>query len=334
MKSENYQPRNQKTDGFTIVELLIVIVVIAILAAITIVAYSNIQNRARVSSVTADLSQATRSLERVKISDTVYPGVLPFTSSGTTLTYNVSSTGTSFCLEAAKGSIVYSTTNADLTPKEAPCSRNGLVGWWDLNDGVADTLGNGNDGVLSTATPTPGANGRANGAYTFTANSGTRITLPRPKDYTDLPQTGFSISAWLKTTSTAGQQAAFSTAGSGNGVRFGHSNGKPYFLVGNGSFRETFFTSAPSINDGQWHHVLMTFDNQGAGYVIKAFVDGSQVGVENSTVTAVGSGNVSLIGAMSGSSSSAFSGSIDDVRIYGRSLTTSEASSVYTQGAQ
>jgi prepilin-type N-terminal cleavage/methylation domain-containing protein len=39
---------NQK--GFTIVELLIVIVVIAILAAISIVAYSGIQNRAKTST--------------------------------------------------------------------------------------------------------------------------------------------------------------------------------------------------------------------------------------------------------------------------------------------
>ena len=38
------------TKGFTIVELLIVIVVIAILAAISIVAYTGIQNRARNSA--------------------------------------------------------------------------------------------------------------------------------------------------------------------------------------------------------------------------------------------------------------------------------------------
>lgn len=42
--------------GFTIVELLIVIVVIGILAAIVIVAYNGVQNRARSSAMAADFS--------------------------------------------------------------------------------------------------------------------------------------------------------------------------------------------------------------------------------------------------------------------------------------
>lgn len=48
----NVHPR-----GFTIVELLIVIVVIGMLAAITIVAYNGVQQRARVASQTADLDR-------------------------------------------------------------------------------------------------------------------------------------------------------------------------------------------------------------------------------------------------------------------------------------
>ncbi|VXB67549.1 prepilin-type N-terminal cleavage/methylation domain-containing protein [Frigoribacterium sp. 9N] len=46
------------TRGFTIVELLIVIVVVAILAAITAVAYNGIQNRARASAAQVSLKQA------------------------------------------------------------------------------------------------------------------------------------------------------------------------------------------------------------------------------------------------------------------------------------
>lgn len=46
-------PFYKKRDGFTIVELLIVTVVIGILAAITIVAYNGIQDRARASALTS-----------------------------------------------------------------------------------------------------------------------------------------------------------------------------------------------------------------------------------------------------------------------------------------
>lgn len=45
--------KQYREKGFTIVELLIVIVIIAILAAITIVAYNGIQNRAKTSSAQA-----------------------------------------------------------------------------------------------------------------------------------------------------------------------------------------------------------------------------------------------------------------------------------------
>lgn len=53
----------KKQKGFTIVELLIVIVIIAILAAITVVAYNGIQNRAndaKVVSVANSLEKAIR----------------------------------------------------------------------------------------------------------------------------------------------------------------------------------------------------------------------------------------------------------------------------------
>lgn len=321
-------------NGFTIVELLIVVVVIAILATITIVAYNTIQDRAKSSSVMADLNQASKSLEHSKTINTLYPSTVPNSNTTNSLTYNVSSSGTSYCLEASTGNAVYSVVNSSSTIQQIPCAQNGLLGWWNLNDSANDTLGNGNNGTVVDAVPTTGANGRANGAYTFTANSTTRINLPRPKDYTNLNSTGFSISAWMKTSSGQGQQAVFSTAGSINGVRFGHSNGRPYYLIGNTSYRENLLTSSVLLNDNQWHNLVTVFENKVNGFVVTSFIDGQQVATEATTVNSVGIGNTALIGAMAGAQSSAFSGSIDDVRIYGRALAANEALSIFTLGAQ
>jgi prepilin-type N-terminal cleavage/methylation domain-containing protein len=54
--------KNKKTAGFTIVELLIVIVVIGILAAITIVAYNGITSRANVSAGLSNAQQSSKKL--------------------------------------------------------------------------------------------------------------------------------------------------------------------------------------------------------------------------------------------------------------------------------
>ena len=67
----------QLRNGFTIVELLIVIVIIAILAAITIVAYNGIQNRANTSAVQADINGIAKKMEVYRLLNSgVYPTTL------------------------------------------------------------------------------------------------------------------------------------------------------------------------------------------------------------------------------------------------------------------
>ena len=65
-------PRSRR--GFTIVELLIVIVIIAILAAITIVAFNGIQVKARDNIRTDAASKIKRALEVYKVDNGRYPG--------------------------------------------------------------------------------------------------------------------------------------------------------------------------------------------------------------------------------------------------------------------
>lgn len=64
---------NKKAYGFTIVELLIVIVVIGILAAISIVAYNGISNSANDSAIKSDLANLSKQFEMFKAEEGRYP---------------------------------------------------------------------------------------------------------------------------------------------------------------------------------------------------------------------------------------------------------------------
>jgi prepilin-type N-terminal cleavage/methylation domain-containing protein len=63
----------QKRAGFTIVELLIVIVVIGILAAIAIVAYNGVQSRAKQAKIQSDLSNVQKLVESYYAINGTYP---------------------------------------------------------------------------------------------------------------------------------------------------------------------------------------------------------------------------------------------------------------------
>lgn len=59
--------KNNSRIGFTIVELLIVIVVIGILAAITVVAYNGVQDRARQAKYNSDLAVLQKAIEAARV---------------------------------------------------------------------------------------------------------------------------------------------------------------------------------------------------------------------------------------------------------------------------
>ena len=80
----------KKDRGFTIVELLIVIVVIGILAAIVIVAYNGVQSRARDSNNKTDAVSIAKIAEAVNADS----GAYPTGTDSATLTTSFNSTST------------------------------------------------------------------------------------------------------------------------------------------------------------------------------------------------------------------------------------------------
>ena len=69
----NLWAQNLKQNGFTIVELLVVIVVISILASVTVVAFSGIQERAIEAVARSDLKANHTKILQYQILNGSYP---------------------------------------------------------------------------------------------------------------------------------------------------------------------------------------------------------------------------------------------------------------------
>lgn len=126
--------KTSSKTGFTIVELLIVIVVIGILAAITIVAYNGIQERARASSVSSALSQASKKLALYQVDN---PDLYPADKTAleaigikdsASVTYQYSTTGSTYCITATTGATSYKISNTTSTPSAGGCAGHGVGG--------------------------------------------------------------------------------------------------------------------------------------------------------------------------------------------------------------
>lgn len=89
-------PRTHHSKGFTIVELLVVIVIIGTLSAITVVAYNGVQRSAIAATLRSDLNGAAKIMSATHMRVGAYPDVLPpeiIASPGITLTLANLTTG-------------------------------------------------------------------------------------------------------------------------------------------------------------------------------------------------------------------------------------------------
>jgi len=114
----NHQYPSKYRQGFTIVELLIVIVVIGILAAITIVAFNGVQNRAKVGAVQSALAQVNKKILAYAVTNSdQYPPDLAaagVANGDTNFQYSVNNNASprTYGLTATNGAFSYYVSNA------------------------------------------------------------------------------------------------------------------------------------------------------------------------------------------------------------------------------
>lgn len=115
--------KNIKNQGFTLVELLIVIVIIAILTVVSLVAYNGLQNQAKTSAAKSAADAVAKKAELYNTAKSSYPDKLEDLTDKTVGTPAVSQTGEPYYLDEStvkKGTL----GNAGDTPTTPPTEAN------------------------------------------------------------------------------------------------------------------------------------------------------------------------------------------------------------------
>ena len=150
----NAKKRFQYSPAFTIVELLIVIVVIAILATIVIVSYIGIQDKARIAVITSDLDSTSKQLAISNVTNGSFPSSLALLnngngpqSSGTAYQYTYYPATNSYCVTGIIGGSAYMITDST-TPTPGVCPGQTGPGGPAVNGGVVTTFAGSTNGNL------------------------------------------------------------------------------------------------------------------------------------------------------------------------------------------
>jgi len=160
-ETKNFIQTTPKHNGFTIVELLIVIVVIAILAAIVIVAYNGIQSRAKTQSAQSSASVIKKKIEAYSAANNgSYPATTLTTIAAYTSALNTYTESSIASAGITLGTPTTSTSNNEKLIEVSHCSTAGATGYrvrfWDFGtNAISSTTftGNLNNTPCSAWTP-------------------------------------------------------------------------------------------------------------------------------------------------------------------------------------
>jgi len=344
-----------RSDGFTVIELLIVIIVIGILASISIISYNGVQKGSRDKSILSDIDAVAGEINRYTVKNSGALGSAIAWYSGGAANTNINFTPTagdiidvvansgSYCIRgyntaANKNSISNSYTQEStpgactVLPASIAAGGTGdssLVGWWKFNGDATDSSGNNqngsnNGGVTATANNTAVAN------QAFAFNGAGYLNVP----LTGLPTTmsNTTINLWARPRTPYITASVLSTVPNDGtnwlNVHLPYSDGNWYADIGNLSSggRES------GVFSGAWTNAwaMWSFTSQ-SGVGMKAYRNGTLIGSTGTTSTFT-KGTASLdIGRLG---TTYWSGDLDDLRIYSKALSLTEIQALNTAGPQ
>ena len=266
---------NKNYSGFTIVELLIVIVVIGILAAISVVSFRGVQEKARGGAAISLASQTAKQLEIQKTAEGIYPSDLSMAGVTNTskIQYRTSNTPeSSYCITVTEGNVSYFINSiASKTPSKGSCPGHGAGGvetitnlslspkggytteWLPRYSQTRSVITNASDG------PTPTLD-----QYLRSTQNTTMVGAGRGIDHssnleslTSTDRTwpilsGDTITASIYTRSSIANDSTFLTCG-----RYDNAGN----IVSSNRTTSTYVKSTPN----QWNRLSVTFTAQGDG---------------------------------------------------------------------
>ena len=208
-------------------------------------------------------------------------------------------------------------------------SGSGLVAEWKFEGNTFDTSGTGNNGDGTTYVP-----GKIGQAISFNGINNVVVVPNSPT--LNFGSTGsFTISTWMKSTQS-GFGVIVDDRRNNDGVYAGYSiedsSGTLIARIRDNSGHDVPVVATSNVNNGVFHHIVFTVDR--STQTEKLYLDNTLQAT--ASISNVGDTNSPYFLTFGGDTPpntlvNFYSGIIDQVRIYGRSLSTSEIQNLFTE---